>query len=79
MKDSKKTMNIPYATRAELVIAVALGCLNIAIFALLANVWKYDIIFLALAVLLVYLCEIVLLCLRHSAKAEIANSPEQSI
>lgn len=76
MKDTKKTMNIPYATRAELVIAVALGCLNIAIFALLANVWKYDIIFLALAVLLVYLCEIVLLCLRHSVNVEIANSPD---
>lgn len=76
MKDSNKTTNIPYATRAELVIAVALGCLNIAIFALLANLWKYDIIFLALAVLLVYLCEIVILGIKHKVNAEIANSPD---
>lgn len=76
MKYSNKTTNIPYATRAELVIAVALGCLNIAIFALLANLWKYDIIFLALAVLLVYLCEIVILGIKHKVNAEIANSPD---
>ncbi len=76
MKESNKTTNIPYATRSELVIAVALGCLNIVIYALLANVWKYDIIFLALAVLLVYLCEIVILGIKHKAKAEIANSPD---
>ena len=76
MKDNNKTTNIPYATRSELIIAVALGCLNIAIFALLANVWKYDIIFLTLAVLLVYLCEIVILGIKHKSKAEIANSPD---
>ena len=76
MKNDNKPANIPYATRAELVISVALGCLNVVIFAIAARFWKYDFIFLALALLVVYLAEIALVGLRHKSRAAIADAED---
>ena len=75
MKNTNKT-NVPFASRGELVIAVSLGCLNIALFALLERFWKFDTIFLAIAILIVYLCEIVILGIKRTRGADIANSED---
>ena len=71
-KDNKKT-NVPYATRNELVLSVALGCVNMVIFALVARFWEYELIFLALAVLTVYMCEIALIGIYRKSRLEFAD------
>ena len=73
MNNDNKKANVPYATRTELVLSVALGCVNTVIFALVARFWKYELLFLALAVLAVYMCEIALIGIYRKSHAEIAD------
>ncbi len=56
-----KKDNVPFATRRELVIAVSLACLNIALVGLLIYFVNANAAILSVAVVLVYLVEIILL------------------
>ena len=73
MKNDNKPANIPYATRGELVLAIALGCANIVIMAILSGFWKYELIFLALLMLAVYMAEIAVIGIRHTTNATVAD------
>ena len=60
---------IPYASRLELAIAIALGCLNIIIFALLAEfVNSVNPIFFAIPLIALFLVEIAIIisCLKQT-------------
>ena len=56
-----KKDNVPFATRRELVIAVSLACLNIALVGLLIYFVDANAAILSVSVVLVYLIEIILL------------------
>ncbi len=56
---------IPYASRIEFALAIALAAVNIIVFALLAEFWHVSKVFPALIVIAVYLLEITLLELNH--------------
>lgn len=64
---------VPYISRSELVLAVSLGCFNLALLAILSTVWKFDIAFLTIAVALVYLAEIAVIGFRHKENAEFSD------
>ena len=73
MKIDKNNANIPFASRAELVLCVALGCANLVAFAILAGFWKYELIFLALIVLVLYLAEIYVIGVHRKANMTVAD------
>ena len=80
MKKNRESGNfhIPYASRFDIILCVALGCVNIAVSALLCYYFKsLDSVFIAVAVTALYLSEITLIILRRSALARIA--PKKSI
>ena len=80
MKDNKDSggIHIPYASRYDIILCVALGCINIAIAALLCFYFKQlDSIFIAVAVTAVYLSEISLVMLRRRALSRMV--PRESI
>ena len=54
--------DVPFASRKELVVSIALACLNIALFALICTFFEgVNAIVLAIALILLYLIEIVVL------------------
>ena len=61
---------IPYASRRELAIACALGCLNIILGALIAYLAKIPVAFVAIAFVLVYMLEIAVLGYKHNERRE---------
>lgn len=67
-------MRIPYASRLEFVIAIALACLNLIIFAVLTEFLK-DIspAFFAVGLTIIYLIEITLLGLMRAAEAKMLH------
>lgn len=74
-KDSK--LHVPYASRFDLVVYVALGCLNIAIAALLSSLLNIDEVLLAVTTTLLYLLEVAVINLRRSSLSDML--PEASI
>ncbi len=73
-----KNNDVPYASRRELVIIIALACLNIALFAVLAIlVPAIDLAILAVSVVLVFLIEVAVLSFLRGKKA--AYTPEGGI
>ena len=75
-KDNGK-LHIPYASRFEMVLYAALGCLNIILVAVLYSFTRIDAVFLASAVAVLYLAEIALIGLKRSSSTEV--SPEKNI
>ena len=73
-KWQKDKLNIPFASRSELVWIVALGCVNIALVALISSLLSLEAIFVAIAVALLYLAEIALIRRRHTAEASVVPS-----
>lgn len=57
---------VPFASRAELIACVLLGCLNIVIFALLVEFSKIETVFLAVAASLLYLLEVAFIGLKRT-------------
>ncbi len=70
----KDKLNIPFASRAELVLAIALGCLNIALVALVSSLLSLDAVFVAIAVTVIYLAEIALIGAKRTASTEAVPS-----
>ncbi len=63
---SEKT-HIPYASRRELAIACALGCLNILLGALVAYFADIEVAFVAVGFIVLYMIEIAVLGFKHAA------------
>ncbi|MBQ1260386.1 MAG: DHH family phosphoesterase, partial [Clostridia bacterium] len=64
---------IPYASRGELVIVATLGCLNIALFAVISSIWETNPIFPALIFLLAYLLQITGVLVWHKSVATVSD------
>ncbi len=62
---------IPYATRLELALTVAFGCLNIAILAILCEFLEMSSVFPAILVALIYLVEIAVIGMRHKSNLKV--------
>ena len=67
----KDKLNIPFASRGELVLIIALGCVNIALVALISSLFTIDAIFVAIVVAVLYLAEIALIEAKRSADATV--------
>ena len=65
-----KTDNIPYVSRKEFVISIALGCSNIAIYGVLAQFVAVNQAVLALSVLVLYLLEIAIMGIVRSKRVD---------
>lgn len=63
---SEKT-HIPYASRRELAIACALGCLNILLGALVAYFADIEVAFVAVGFIVLYMIEIAVLGFKHTS------------
>ena len=80
MRNGRDTgsLNVPYASRFDMILCVCLGCINIAAVALLCiYLESLDTIFCAVIASAVYLGEITLIFLRRSALSRVA--PRKSI
>ena len=67
-KQNNEKMHIPYASRLELAICIALGCFNITLYALLETFTRLSSPFLAVGVVAAYLLEIALVGVYHGQK-----------
>ena len=76
-KNDNGNFKIPYASRFDTVIYVAIGCLNIAIVALLCDYFNADNVLVALLVTVVYLIEIALIGARRRLSRDVI--PEKNI
>ncbi len=77
MRNDNGKLHIPYASRFEIVLYAALGCLNIALAAVLCSFIRIDAVFIAVSMAVLYLAEIAFIGLRRASSAEI--STEKSI
>ena len=68
---------VPYASRFEIAICIALACLNIAILALLCEFLETSAVFSAIFVALIYLLEIAVIEINHKTKQKIL--PQKNI
>ncbi len=59
--------HIPYASRRELAIACALGCLNILLGSLVAYFVNTEVAFIAVGFIILYMVEIAIIGFRHTA------------
>ncbi len=64
-KNKSAKSRIPYASRLEFALVIALAALNIIIFAVLAQFWQVDKVFPAIIVISAYVLEITLIELNH--------------
>ena len=73
MANNKKTVKfrIPYASRFEIALCVALACLNIAILAILCEFLNISSVFSAILVALLYLAEVAVIGMNHKANLKI--------
>ena len=69
-------LHIPYASRFELALCVALGCLNIALAALLCEYVKFDTVFIAVIVTLVYFVEILAIAMHRANDIKVKHDKE---
>ena len=62
---------IPYATRFEIALCVALACVNIAILALLCEFWNVSAVIPSFIIVLVYLIEVSIIEYNHKSSQKI--------
>ncbi|MBP3333654.1 MAG: DHH family phosphoesterase [Clostridia bacterium] len=70
-------LRVPYASRLEIAICIALACLNIAILAVLCEFLRVSTVISALLVVLMYLAEVAVIGMNH--KANLKFLPRKSI
>ena len=70
-------LRIPYASRFEIALSIALACVNIAVLAVIAEFWETSAVFAAILVTLIYLIEVSFIGLNH--KSNIKVHPSASI
>ena len=75
--DKKNRNYVPYATKIETILYIALSCLNIAIVAVLGYATDINFIFLALGLALVYLIEAAIV--RYFARRSLPYAPLKSV
>ena len=68
---------VPYASRVEIALCIALACVNIAILAVLCEFLKVSAVFSAILVALVYLVEVAVIGLKH--KSNLKMLPRKNI
>ena len=66
LSNSSEKKHIPYASRRELAIACALGCLNILLGSLVAYFAQVEVAFVAVGFVVLYMIEISLLGYKHA-------------
>ncbi len=66
-----KRYHIPYASRFEIALAVALACVNIALLAVILEFTTVSAVFVALVIAFAYLVEIALIGARHTANLKV--------
>ena len=78
IKNSKPAKyRIPYATRFEIALCIALACVNIALLALICELVNVSAVFPAIIIALLYLVEVALIGANH--KANLKVYPRQNI
>ncbi len=76
--DNKKNIfHIPYASRLEVVLYIALACFNIAIASVLIAVFSFHAVLTTVFVTLIYLLEVAFIGYRRAARLEVA--PKKNI
>ena len=70
-KHKKVNFRVPYASRFEIALCVALACLHLAVLAVLCEFFKTSAVFSAILVTLVYLIEVALLGFKHQTKLKV--------
>ena len=75
--DKKNKSYVPYATKVETILYIALSCLNIAIVAILGYATEINFIFLALGLALLYLIEVAII--RYFARKSLPYEPLKSV
>lgn len=68
---------VPYATRFEIAICIALACVNIALLAVFCEFFNFSSVFSALFVALMYLAEVAVIEMNH--KSNLKFLPRKSI
>ena len=68
---------VPYASRFEIALCIALACLNIAVLAVMCDFFAVSEVFSAIFVALMYLLEVALIEINHKTKQKIL--PRKSI
>ncbi len=68
---------VPYASRFEIALCIALACLNIAVLAVICEFFETTAVFPAIFVSLIYLLEIAVIEINHKAKQKVL--PHKSI
>ena len=63
--------HIPYATRFEIALCIALGCLNIALLALFCELFNVSAVFPAIFAALLYLLEVALISVNHKSNLKV--------
>lgn len=72
IKNSKPAKyRIPYATRFEIALCVALACVNIALLALICEIVKVSAVFPAIFVALLYLLEVAFIGVHHKSNLKV--------
>ena len=64
--NNSEKKHIPYASRRELAIACALGCLNIILGSLVAHFVQIEVAFVAIGFIVIYMLEISVMGLKHT-------------
>ena len=71
MKHKKINFRVPYVSRFEIALCVALACAHLAILAVLCEFFKTSVFFSAILVTLVYLIEVAIIGYKHKTKQKI--------
>lgn len=67
-------LRIPYASRFEIALCIALACVNIAVLAVISEFWEVSTVFAAIAITLVYLIEVSFIGMNHKANLKVHPS-----
>lgn len=76
MNNSNEKKHIPFMSRTEFSIAVALGCINLVLVAILSSLIQNGTVFITLGVCALYLLEVVLIGIHRANHARMLPSPE---
>jgi len=69
--NKSQKFKIPYATRFEIALCIALGCVNIAILALVCEFTSVSAVFPAIFVALAYLVEVAIIGFHHQSSIKV--------
>jgi c-di-AMP phosphodiesterase-like protein len=72
-KRNKRNFKIPFASRYEIAVCIALACLNMALLALVCEFWDISAVIPAIFAAMLYLAEVAVLEIHHKANQKILH------